>query len=247
MLIPWQQANVVIDQEGRARLTEYGLAVISSDPRFAVPVAPGVTGTSRWLAPEIIDPSDNGDGISVVESKPADVFAFAMLAVEVFTGEVPFEGQTSAMAASRVLRGERPEMPGNAQDVGLTGEMWKLLESCWQQDPEKRPTMDEVVRKWEKFVECNDNTITGYVQITRPIGTSSSIPFSTFYDRLRKTRPAAGPALSGVPRTQSEATLRTKQGGTRVPTRSESVQPRTQLPATRPGEPVFPKGTDPKY
>jgi serine/threonine protein kinase len=161
-------------------LTEYGLAVINSDPRFAVAAAPGVIGTSRWLAPEIIDPSDNGDGISAMESKPADVFAFAMLAVEVFTGSVPFEGQTSAMAASRVLRGERPEMPGNAQDVGLTGEMWKLLESCWQQDPEKRPTMDEVVRRWQKFVDRNDNTTTRCVQIPRVIGTSPLIPFSTF-------------------------------------------------------------------
>lgn len=44
-------------------------------------------------------------------------------------------------------------MPGEAQAVGLTDKMWKLFERCWQQDPEKRPTREEIVRRWEKFAE----------------------------------------------------------------------------------------------
>ena len=155
MLTSWRQANVVIDQNGHACLTEYGLAPINSDPRFAVPAILGAGGISRWLAPEIIEPAFDSNGMLPMESKPADVFSFAMFAVEIFTGTVPFEKQTLTMAASRILHGERPEMPGNAPEVGLTSEMWKLLESCWQQDPKKRPAMEEVVKEWRKFVEQN--------------------------------------------------------------------------------------------
>ena len=105
----------------------------------------------------------------MIESKAADVFAFAMLAVEVFTGKIPFEGQKHEVVVLRFSRGGRPEMPGNAQLVGLTCAMWRLLESCWQQDPNKRPAMGEVVRRWQKFVESNrddGNVVTECVQIT---------------------------------------------------------------------------------
>ena len=88
----------------------------------------------------------------VMESKAADVFAFGMFAVEVFTGKIPFEEQKNEAVVLRISQGGRPEMPGNAQAMGLTVEIWNLLESCWRQDPKKRPSMGEVVRRWQKFV-----------------------------------------------------------------------------------------------
>jgi len=153
-------ANVVVDQEGRARLTDYGLAPINPDLSFTVAATPGAVGTSRWLAPEIISPVRKGSTLPVMESRPADVFAFAMLAVEVFTGKIPFDEQKNEAVVLHISRGGRPEMPGNAQAVGLTVEMWRLLGSCWHQNPKKRPTMEEVVRRWKKFVENNmDNNV----------------------------------------------------------------------------------------
>ena len=174
VLIPRRQANVIIDERGRARLTEYGLAPINSDPRFTVEATPGAVGTCRWLAPEIITPAHKS--MPVMESKAADVFAFGMLAVEVFTGKIPFEGQKNEVVVLRISRGGRPEMPENAQAVGLTNEMWKLLESCWNQNPKRRPAMEDVVRRWQRFVENdnNNNVATECVQITLLISSSSS-------------------------------------------------------------------------
>ena len=92
-----------------------------------------------------------------MESKAADVFAFGMFAVEVFTGKIPFEEQKNETVVLRISQGGRPEMPRNAQAVGLTVEMWNILETCWQQNPKKRPTMQEVVRKWQMFVGIDDD------------------------------------------------------------------------------------------
>jgi len=113
----------------------------------------------------------------VMESKAADVFAFGMFAVEVFTNKIPFEEQKNEAVVLRISRGGRPEMPEDAHAIGLTNEMWKLLESCWQQNPKKRPVMEEVVRRWQKFVANSDDT--GCVIITLATRTSSSVPFLT--------------------------------------------------------------------
>ena len=100
----------------------------------------------------------------VLEAKPADVFAFAMLVVEIFTGKIPFEELKNEAVVPWVLGGGRPKMPESAWAVGLTDEIWGLLTSCWQQDPERRPTMNEVVGRWRKFVEPNENgVVTEYV------------------------------------------------------------------------------------
>jgi len=217
------------------------LAPINSDPRFAAATTPGTVGTSRWSAPEITNPPNTNNGMPPVESKAADVFAFSMFAIEVFTGKIPFEGKTQIMSALCISRGNRPEKPVNAKAVGLTNEMWILLESCWQQDPEKRPTMEEVARRWQGFIQKNDNIVTECVQITLVI------PFSTCYDRPREPRPPVGPTPStSRPRTKVEAVRprtdsnairpREKSVAVKQEPKSEVVQERTQPPAPPPSE-----------
>ena len=128
-------------------------------------------GISRWLAPEIITPPRKRGTVPVLESKAADVFAYGMLALEVFTGKVPFDGERDEAVVLRISRGGRPVMPPNAGAVGLTDEIWNFLESCWQQNPKKRPTMREVVEKWQRFIGSDD--FPECVQTTLVISTST--------------------------------------------------------------------------
>ena len=106
-----------------------------------------------------------------MESKAADVFAFAMLAVEVFTGRPLFGEQKNEAVALRISTGERPEMPKNAQEVGLTAEIWEILRNCWQSNPEKRPTMGDVVRRWREslFLENNPQYVQFAPVAQRPL------------------------------------------------------------------------------
>ena len=116
---------------------------------------------SRWLAPEIIKPLPCPTGVAV-ESKPADIFAFGMLVIEVLTGKPPFEGCSEPGAARRILRGDRPELPQNAGDVDLTNPMRDFIQRCWREDPAKRPEIDEVVTTWEGFLQVeNDEYVKG--------------------------------------------------------------------------------------
>ncbi|KAF9646101.1 kinase-like protein, partial [Thelephora ganbajun] len=141
-------ANVLISESGKAQICDYGLSPIISSPIADL----GVTASSRWLASEIIDPPSEANSKPLAGSKSADVFAFAMLAVEVFSGRTPFEDVNNALAGIRILEGKRPAKSQAGEQLGLTAEMWKLIEKCWNASPNKRPTIDEVVGTWEGFV-----------------------------------------------------------------------------------------------
>ena len=117
---------------------------------------------SRWLAPEIIKPLPCATGVAV-ESKPADIFAFGMLVIEVLTGKPPFEGCSEPGAACKILRGDRPELVQNAGDVDLTDPMRDLIKRCWHENPTERPEIGKVVTLWEGFLRVEND---GYVKGT---------------------------------------------------------------------------------
>jgi len=149
---------VVISRTGTAQVGYYGLSPIISNPIFTIEtlVSP------RWLAQEIINPPSSEQ---ITASKSTDVFSFAMLAVEVFSGKVPFWSMTDRFAAVQVAKGGRPAKPQAAEQLGLSEEIWEFIEKCWSEIPSERPTIDEVVTVWEGFVN-------GYVVV--PFGLSAS-------------------------------------------------------------------------
>ena len=71
------QSNVVVDAAGHARITDFGLAMVTQDLDSIRNASEGEHEHSgRWIAPEILD----GRG---TYSKEADVFSFAMVTIEV--------------------------------------------------------------------------------------------------------------------------------------------------------------------
>ena len=139
----------MISADRKAQVCDYGLSPITSNPSFIIAVP---TDSFRRLAPEIIDPPDSASSNFVIASKPADVFAFAMLVVEVFSGEVPFSNTEGGSVVTHIVNGKRPARPRAAEQLGLTVKMWRFVEKCWDANPNKRPTIDEVVHSWEGFV-----------------------------------------------------------------------------------------------
>ena len=87
--------------------------------------------------------------LNVEFGRRADVFAFGMVAVEVFTGLVPFGSMTNKLAMCKIAWGHRPEKPTDTGKIGLTDGVWKFLCQCWEQNPESRPKIGEVVRELE--------------------------------------------------------------------------------------------------
>ncbi len=77
-------ANVLIDRQGRAKLTDFGIARRSDDPTLTGPVE--LLGTAAYVAPERV----RGE-----PATPAsDLYAVGVILYELLTGHVPFPGQT---------------------------------------------------------------------------------------------------------------------------------------------------------
>jgi serine/threonine protein kinase len=123
-------ANVLIDPGAlglHVYLADFGLA---RDPHGAMLTLPGqVLGTLDYMAPEHLEAEGVGPA--------ADIYAFACLAVETLTGDVPFPRDTDAavMYAHVVdpppsLTERRPELPLALDEVIAAG---------MAKDPDERP------------------------------------------------------------------------------------------------------------
>jgi serine/threonine protein kinase len=69
-----RQDNVLVDQAGRARLTDFGLSRMVVDGTLWNTNATNARGTTRWMAPELLNPE-------LAHNTPtthSDVYAFAM-------------------------------------------------------------------------------------------------------------------------------------------------------------------------
>ena len=74
-----RKSNILVDTSGRARITDFGLAMVTQDLDSIRNASDEHCYSARWIAPEILD--DRG-----TYSKEADVFSFAMVTVEVRYG-----------------------------------------------------------------------------------------------------------------------------------------------------------------
>jgi len=138
--------NILIDQDGHARLADFGLLTIVLDSTYHTSSStPKGAGTTRWMSPELLDPDQfgRGDGRPTKES---DCYALGMVILEVLTGKPPFPNYNSLIVTSKIIEGKRPGRPEGEEGVWFTNDIWEMLEQCWSSQPERRPTVDAVLR-----------------------------------------------------------------------------------------------------
>ncbi|KAH8795204.1 kinase-like domain-containing protein [Flagelloscypha sp. PMI_526] len=136
-------ANVLVDDNNCCRLADFGITSLICTNTVTTDLATitSTKGSSRWMAPEVFDPASYKDSTRV-RAAPRDVYAFACTSLEVMTGKPPFPERPEPAVMVSVLQGERPERP--QQSESLTDELWNLIERCWTQKPEARPTFDDI-------------------------------------------------------------------------------------------------------
>ncbi|KIM60310.1 hypothetical protein SCLCIDRAFT_1216910 [Scleroderma citrinum Foug A] len=129
--------NVLVADDGRALLTGFECSFISNLP-FDMTLTSPIVGALRWMAPEVID-----QGRATAEG---DVWAFAMTAVELFTGEEPISHIRSGKGLIvRILR-VKPDFPTEMSD------RWRAIcAPCLEFDPGLRPDMMTIVSRIEEM------------------------------------------------------------------------------------------------
>ena len=113
-------------------------------------------GTLSHMAPELLYPKKFGLRTCRV-SKQADIYAIGMVIYEVLTGRPPFglERRQHAEIVVRVLEGKRPREPERSEDIGFGGGTWELVQQCWHQDREERPTVEKVSKHFHRVAKTS--------------------------------------------------------------------------------------------
>ena len=114
------------------------------------------TGTTRWMAPELLNLGGGSQGSSVgndVNPKyplKCDIYSYAMVCYEVLTGCLPYSNCYNAIDMMKmVLKGERPGLPKDCPP-----RLKALIENCWDQNPRKRPGFDEICLELKCLKYC---------------------------------------------------------------------------------------------
>ncbi|KAG6908560.1 hypothetical protein DXG01_004193 [Tephrocybe rancida] len=153
-------SNIVIDEQGRARLCDFGISSIC-DPKIKAWTTQSSVGSkggsTRWQAAELFDLESDKEVQNTVFS---DVYAFGGVCYEIFTGKVPFyqfsRDATIALQVQAHKTPLRPDEPGVPwQEWGLTESIWQLMEDCWKAAPEERPTVQDIIEWMVPLVQEN--------------------------------------------------------------------------------------------
>jgi serine/threonine protein kinase len=137
-----KSANVLLSESLTAKISDFGTVVM---------FAPFTTGRTvanpRWLAPEVLKSEPYGTA--------ADVYSFGMLLWEISTREIPFMDKPSYQwchnVEDDVIKGVRPTIPANVPVA-----FRELMGHCWSQQPEERPTFEQILRRIPSEITADD-------------------------------------------------------------------------------------------
>ncbi|KAJ7508890.1 kinase-like domain-containing protein [Mycena galericulata] len=134
--------NVLIDDDGHARLADFGLAIVTDATLGTTSTTQ--RGSLRWMAPELTDFE-----VEFKRTEASDVYAFACLCIEIYTGEQPFWNVQQDIAVLLQIRDKkRPPRPSSSGmpdgTRAMSDRLWATVEACWAHEPSDRPDMVKV-------------------------------------------------------------------------------------------------------
>jgi Tol biopolymer transport system component len=164
-------ANIMVDDRGRLRVLDFGLAKTRAElargplttqmPTVAVTEEGKILGTVAYMSPE------------QAEGKPfdhrSDIFSLGVVLYEMATGRRPFQGDTGASIISSILR----DTPPSVTDLNrsLPRHLGRIVRRCLQKDPERRYQTTKDV--FNDLVELKEEVDSGEI---RPAAADTETP-----------------------------------------------------------------------
>ncbi|GAB4244256.1 MAG: hypothetical protein Kow00129_03730 [Thermoleophilia bacterium] len=126
--------NILLDAEGRAKLTDFGIATGADLTK--VTRAGSIIGSGRYMSPE------------QVQSRPvdarSDIYSLGIVLFEMLAGRPPFDGQSIAEIGRRHIRDRPPSLTELRPD--LPPELERIVMRCLEKLPENRfQSMEELL------------------------------------------------------------------------------------------------------
>ncbi|XWS65471.1 hypothetical protein CRYUN_Cryun05aG0115600 [Craigia yunnanensis] len=154
-------SNLLLDANGHAVVSDYGVAAILKKPACrkartecdsskihscmdCTMLSPHYTAPEAW---EPVKKSLNlfwDDAIGI--SAESDAWSFGCTLVEMCTGSIPWAGLSADEIYRAVVKARKlPPQYASVVGVGLPRELWKMIGECLQFKPSKRPTFNAML------------------------------------------------------------------------------------------------------
>jgi serine/threonine-protein kinase len=162
--------NVIVDAEGRAKVTDFGIARAGASDMTQTG---SIMGTAQYLSPE------QAQGHAVDER--SDLYAIGIVLYEMLTGRLPFDGESAVTIALKQV--SEPPVPPRAINAAVPPELEAVVLRTLEKDPDRRPRdADELIAVLE------------HVRGEITSGAASTGQATTAFAAL----PPAGPVVAGA-------------------------------------------------
>ncbi len=154
--------NVIVDEEGRARVTDFGIARAGASE---MTMTGSVLGTAQYLSPE------QAQGYPVTEA--SDIYSTGVILYELLTGVLPFEGETPVAIAFKQVAAE-PVPPSRINPVVPTT-LDAIVLKALAKEPAERFTTDE---SFSAALQLERERLTSVGGPTDMTAVAAAVPFA---------------------------------------------------------------------
>ena len=127
--------NILLDANGNATVTDFGIALVTSRP--ARELVGSSTGTPQYMSPEqaLGEPVDGR----------SDVYALGVVLYEMLTGACPFSGRNATEVIAKHVSAPIPKVSEREPQIPVT--LVRLVDRMLSKEPAGRPTAAELVKE----------------------------------------------------------------------------------------------------
>ncbi|XP_059632809.1 uncharacterized protein LOC132275359 [Cornus florida] len=127
-----KSSNLLVDKNWTVKVGDFGLSRLKHETFLTTKTGKG---TPQWMAPEVLrnEPSD----------EKSDVYSYGVVLWEIATEKIPWENLNSMQVIGAVgFMNQRLDIPED-----LDPQWASIIESCWNSEPQCRPTFQELLEK----------------------------------------------------------------------------------------------------
>ncbi|KAF3447261.1 hypothetical protein FNV43_RR12441 [Rhamnella rubrinervis] len=139
-IVHWdlKSPNLLVDKNWTVKVCDFGLSRFKANTFIP---SKSVAGTPEWMAPEFLRGEPTNE--------KSDVYSFGVILWELVTLQQPWSGLGPAQVVGAVaFQNRKLVIPPNTSPVLVS-----LMESCWADDPDQRPSFRSIVDSLKKLLK----------------------------------------------------------------------------------------------
>ncbi|KMT16275.1 hypothetical protein BVRB_3g054260 [Beta vulgaris subsp. vulgaris] len=125
-------SNLLVDKNWMVKVADFGLSRVKHETYLTTRTGKG---TPQWMAPEVLR-NERSD-------EKSDIYSFGVILWELATQKIPWEHLNAMQVIGAVgFMNQRLDIPDDVDSRWTS-----IIESCWDSDPQKRPSFQELLEK----------------------------------------------------------------------------------------------------